>query len=91
MLFRRLVGILALTFGLVGVAACGAGAYGVWLVQSRLNRANDKVFDAADRGLSAVQDRIPIAQERVREAKITTDEVAGASAGGRQQKRRIAL
>jgi chromosome segregation ATPase len=81
MLFRRVVGLLALAFGLVGVAACGAGAYGVWRVQSRLNRANDKVFDAVDRGLAAVQDRIPVAQERVRQSKITADEVGEALRG----------
>ena len=76
MLVRRGVGLLALALGLVGVIGCGAGAYGVWRVQSRLNRANDKVFDAVDRGLSSVQERIPIAQQRVRQAKLTTDEIS---------------
>src|SRR5215470_9573520 len=78
MFFRRVVGLLALAFGLVGVGACGAGAYGVWRVQSRLNRANDKIFDAVDRGLAAVQERIPVAQERVRQSKITADEISEA-------------
>ena len=75
MFFRRVVGLFALVFGLVGVIACGAGAYGVWRVQSRLNRANDKVFGAVDRGLATVQERIPVAQQRVRQAKLTTDEI----------------
>src|SRR5262245_21880213 len=81
MFFRRVVGLLALALGLVGVVACGAGAYGVWRVQSRLNRANDKVFDAVDRGLATVQERIPVAQERVRQAKLTTDDITAALRG----------
>jgi hypothetical protein len=78
MIFRRAIGLVALVFGLVGVGACGAGAYGAWWMQSRLNRANDKVFDAVDRGLAAVQERIPVAKQRVQQAKLTTDEVSAA-------------
>ncbi len=81
MFFRRIAGLVALAMGLAGVVACGAGAYGVWRVQTRLDRANDKVFDGVDRGLSAAQNRIPVARERVRQAKITTDEVAEALRG----------
>src|SRR4051794_2792988 len=77
-LFRRVVGLLALVLGLVGVVACGAGAYGVWQVQSRLYQANDKVFDGVDRGLEGAQERIPVVRQRVNQAKITTDEVNSA-------------
>jgi chromosome segregation ATPase len=76
--FRRVIGLFALVLGLVGVIVCGAGAYGVWQVQSRLNRANDKVFDGVDRGLESVQERIPAVRQRVQQAKITTDEVHAA-------------
>jgi len=81
MLFNRLAGILALSFGLVGVAGCAAGAYCVWLVWSRLDRANGKFFDAIDRGLGAVQDRVPVVQQRVKDAKFTTAEITDAVRG----------
>lgn len=77
-MLRRVVGLVALAMGLVGVVACTAGAYGVWKVQTRLNSANDKVFDAIDRGLNAAQDRIPVARQRVQQAKLTTDDVKDA-------------
>src|SRR5262245_55825497 len=75
MFIRRIVGLVALVLGLVGVVACGAGAYGVWRVQSRLEQTNDKVFDGVDRGLTTAQERIPVARERVKQAKITADEL----------------
>lgn len=78
MLLKRVAAVLALVFGIAGMAVCLAGAYGVWQVQSRLDRANDRVFDAVDRSLEVVQDRMPIVQQRVKESKITTDEVTGA-------------
>src|SRR5262245_24245337 len=78
MLLMRLVGLLALALGLVGVTACAAGAYGVWKVQSRLNRANEKVFAAVDHGFAAAQERVPTVQERVKQAKITTDDLSDA-------------
>src|SRR5262245_65913206 len=81
MLFNRLAGILALSFGLVGVTGCAAGAYCVWLVWSRLDRANGKFFDAIDRGLGAVQDRVPVVQQRVQDAKFTTAAVTDAVRG----------
>jgi chromosome segregation ATPase len=81
MFLMRVVGLLALVFGLVGVTACGAGAYGVRQAQLRLNRANEKVFDAVDRGFAAVQERIPAVQERVKQAKITTDDLSDALRG----------
>jgi hypothetical protein len=78
MLFHRASAILALALGVVGVAGCAAAAYGVWLVASRLHRANDQVFDAIDRGLGSVQDRLPLVQQRVRDSKITTAEITEA-------------
>lgn len=78
MFFHRAAGLLALAFGLVGVAGCAAGAYGVRLSWSRLDRANAKVFDAIDRGLGAVQDQVPTLRERVEDSKVTTAEITEA-------------
>jgi hypothetical protein len=78
MFFKRAAAILSLAFGGIGVAGCAAGAYGIWLVGSRLDRANDKIFDAVDRGLGVVQDRVPAVQQRVRDSKVTTAEITEA-------------
>ena len=78
MLFKRVAAVLALVFGSTGMAGCLAGAYGVWLVESRLDQANDKLFEAVDRRLEVVQDRIPIVQQRVRESKVTITDVTQA-------------
>lgn len=78
MFLKRVAAVLALVLGCAGFAGCLAGAYGVWLVQSRLERANDNVFDAVDRSLKVVQDRIPIVQKKVEDSKITTSEIKDA-------------
>ena len=78
MFFKPVVAVLALVFGFAGMVACVAGAYGVWRVQSRLDRANDKVFDTINRSLEVVEDRIPIVQQRIGELQITTTEVTEA-------------
>ncbi len=75
MFLKRVAALLALVLGSAGIAGCLAGAYGVWLVQSRLERANDNVFDAVDRSLKVVQDRIPIVQKKVKDSKVTTAEI----------------
>src|SRR5438105_794586 len=81
MFMNRVAGILAVVLGVLGVAGCAAGAYCVWLVASRLDRANDTVFEAIDRGLGAVQDRVPVVQQRVRDSKVTTAEITEAVRG----------
>lgn len=76
MLLRRSASLLAILFGSLGLLACGAGVYAVWLAADRLERANRVAFDAADRGLGYAETRVKAARDRVREAKIATDEVA---------------
>lgn len=76
MLLRRFASLLAVLFGFLGILACGAGAYAVWQAAAHLERANQVAFDAADRGLGYAEARVKTAQQRVLEAKITTDEVA---------------
>ena len=72
---KRLAGGVALVLGIAGLMACAAGAYGVWRVQVRLNRANQSVYDIVDTGLTAIQERVPVARERVRRSKITADDL----------------
>jgi chromosome segregation ATPase len=75
MLFKRFVALLALVFGFIGVVACMAGIYGVWLLGSRLEQTNDKVFATIDKGLASARNRIRSVQKRVNESKITTSEI----------------
>ena len=44
MLFRRFTSVLMIALGLIGLAACAAGAYAVWKVEARLQQANDRAF-----------------------------------------------
>jgi chromosome segregation ATPase len=74
MLFKRVLGLLTLAFGFLGVVSCVAGVYAVWSLGSRLERANDKLFAMIDKGLAVSQDRIREVETRIKESKITTDE-----------------
>jgi hypothetical protein len=76
MLFKRALALLVLALGFVGVSACVAGAYGVWLLGARLERANEKVFTALDKGLVSAQERLRGVQKRVEESKVTNNEIA---------------
>jgi chromosome segregation ATPase len=76
MFFQRLAAILLVALGAIGVCGCAAGAYYVWLVSTRLEQANDRVFAVIEGGLGRVQDRLPVVQQRVKDSKVTTAEVA---------------
>jgi hypothetical protein len=75
MLFKRVVPLLALAAGSLGLVACIAGAYPISLVKTRLDRTNERVFVTIDKGLASAQDRVRAVQERVRESKIRTSEI----------------
>src|SRR5688572_7365295 len=75
MFFKRVAGLIVFALGFLGVVACLAGAYGVWVIAVRLHDANDRVFAAVDRGLSKTEERVTAVQKRVEQSKITTIEV----------------
>jgi DNA repair ATPase RecN len=75
MLFKRVMWLFALAFGVLGVAACLVGVYAAWSLASRLERTNDKVFAMIDKGLASAQDRVRNVQERIKESKITSTEI----------------
>ena len=81
MLGRRLLAFLLLVLGLLGVVACGAGGYGVWLVAAQLGQANERAFAAVDQGLVAARERIVGVQARVVDYKGTTDALAKLARG----------
>src|SRR5262249_51654845 len=56
--------------------ACMAGVYPAWLVGSRLEQTNERVFVTLDKGLTSAQDRVRAVQKRLRESKTRTSEIA---------------
>ncbi len=68
---RCLASLLALTLGSVGLLACMVGIFGVWLIKSRLDQANETVTVGLDKGLTSIQDRVRDAQRRIQDSKIT--------------------
>jgi hypothetical protein len=74
-MLKRVLGLLALVLGFLGVVACAAGAYGVWSAAARLEQANDRAFAAVDKGLVATQDRVRRVQKRVQDSRITSNEI----------------
>jgi len=75
MLFKRVVPLLALAAGSLGLVACIAGVYPISLLKTRLDRTNERVFVTIDEGLASVQDRVREVQQRVRESKIRASEI----------------
>jgi hypothetical protein len=75
MLLKRIGALLALAFGFLGVIACMGGIYAVWVLASRLEQANDKVFATVDKGLASAQEWARRVQKRVQESRITTAEI----------------
>ncbi len=75
MQFKRLVALLALAAGFVGIPACILGVFAAWSLASRLEKTNATVFAMIDKGLAAAQDRASSVQERVKESKITATEI----------------
>jgi len=73
--FKRVMGLLALAFGFLGVVTCMAGVYAVSLLGSRLERTNEKAFAMIGKGLASAQDRVHGVQKRLKESKITTTEI----------------
>ena len=76
MRFKRVVTPLALAAGSLGLVLCITVPYPISLVKTRLDRTNERVFVTIDKGLASAQDRVREVQERVRESKISTREIA---------------
>src|SRR5215203_4551726 len=79
--WKRLLGWLALLVGVVGLAACGVGAYVVHRLAARLEQAADRGFDAVDTGLAFAEDRARGTLDRVREANAATRRAADTVSG----------
>jgi hypothetical protein len=76
MLLNKILAILALVFGGLGIVVCLAGSYAVWRIGSRLEQTNEHLAELVDNGLSAVQARVAGVQKRVAESRITAQDFA---------------
>jgi hypothetical protein len=72
-IIRRILCLMALALGFVGVVVCVAGLPGVWVIGSRVQQVVDNAFAAIDDSLLRVDGRIAQTQESVEAAKVTTE------------------
>ena len=75
LLCKRIVSLLAILFGLVGVVGCLFVLGTVWVVQAKLQRTTENVFQEVDNSIALVQGRFVQVQSRVEAAKITTADI----------------
>jgi hypothetical protein len=75
MFAKKMLAVLALVFGGIGLVACLAGVYFVWRTGAQLEQSNERVAELLDTGISTVQTRLTGVQERVAESRITVQEV----------------
>jgi hypothetical protein len=75
MFVRRLVGLVALLFGFVGVLASGYGIYAAWQVESSARQASDRVFAAVDNGFVVATDKVASVRQRLAEHRVTASEI----------------
>lgn len=61
--------------GILGTLLCGIGILGVWLVESRIDRTREQVFEIVDDSLAGVHDRFLALQRLVGESKVDVEEV----------------
>ena len=75
-LCKRVLRLLALLLGLIGIVGCVAAIVGAWLVSARLSQVTENVFETIDGSLIVVREQVAQTQERVEEAKISTEGMA---------------
>ncbi len=68
---RHLVSLL----GAVGALLCVAGSLAVWYVESRIDRAQERVFMGAEQSLERIDRRLVKTQDLAAQSKITVEEI----------------
>jgi hypothetical protein len=66
---------LILFLGAVGTLICAAASLGVWYVELRLDRAQERVFKRADQSLEGINRRLVETQKLAAQSKITVEEI----------------
>ena len=72
-IFKRLLNLLALFLGFIGLVGCFALVVGVWIISARLGQVTENLFGELDGSLVVVGERVAQTQDRVEASKITTE------------------
>ncbi len=74
-MLRRIVLLLIVALGAVGLLVCLAAVAGVWTVESRVERATQQLFTHVDNSLTGVRGRLTEVSQRVTSATNSTREI----------------
>jgi flagellin-like hook-associated protein FlgL len=90
---KRLLRLLALSFGLLGFVGCSLALVGVWRVGARLRQATEAFFEKVETTAVVVQSRLVQTRERLDASKVTADGMAQSLKdwAGREAVERLAL
>ncbi|MCC9607821.1 hypothetical protein LOC68_03170 [Blastopirellula sp. JC732] len=72
---KRILSIIGLIFGTIGVIACTVVIFYIWSVSFRLADATVTLFDVGDKMLHGAGERVEQIDSRVQSLKITTNEI----------------
>jgi TfoX/Sxy family transcriptional regulator of competence genes len=72
---KRILYLLSLIFGLMGLLGCVAAIIGIWIAQARLVRSTQEVAIAVDDSLAVIERRVTQTQHRVQALKITAEDI----------------
>jgi hypothetical protein len=72
-IFKRLLNLLALFLGFIGLVGCFALVVGVWIISARLSQVTENLFGKLDGSLVVVRERVAQTHDRVEASKITTE------------------
>ena len=75
MLLKRLAGLFALPFSLIGILLCLIALFAIGWTTIRLQQANARAFKVVDQGIVATQERVQRVGQRVKESRITATEI----------------
>ncbi|TWU11752.1 hypothetical protein CA54_05610 [Symmachiella macrocystis] len=72
---KRALSLVALILGLLGVTSCSVAVISIWILETRVERATDKILVRIDDSLTVTQARIGKTQKRINGLKISTEEI----------------
>jgi flagellin-like hook-associated protein FlgL len=73
---KRVLRLLALSFGLLGLVGCSLALVGAWRVGARLRQASEVFFEKVESTVVVIQSRVVQTRERLEASKVTADGMA---------------
>jgi uncharacterized membrane protein len=70
-----LLNVVGIALGSLGIVICIAALAWLWIANARVGRLAENLFDKLDRSLLVVRQRIAQTHDRVKEAKLATDDI----------------